>query len=309
MLLSSQEFRDALQLRLSAASDRVIILSAFLKLDALNWLIDNLDIENISIVSRWRFGDLISGATDLACYQVCKEYKIDFGISLGLHGKVYCVDNHILVGSANATSSGLALRGNYNEEFGYGFIAGNTDRLKLDRYLSNVVWLDDRLFEKISAELIDFERASVGGKSAWSQELTSKLKMSDEHLWAHELPFLTPNKLINVGAGEKNSLQHDLQLLGIPKNAISLESLAQAFRQTRSFSWLYNILDKEGSLSFGGLTAALHNSLLDDPCPYRRDVKQLVSNLFFWAENDPEIFGVSQPRHSKVIKLLRLDHS
>jgi len=303
MLLSSQEFRDTLQDRLLEASDRVVILSAFLKLDALNWLIQNMDVEKITVVSRWRPGDLLSGSSDLTCYQLCKNRQIDFGISLGLHGKVYCVDEHILVGSANATSSGLALKEHYNEEFGYGFIAGNADRLKMNRYLSSVTWLDDFLMREIEAELADIPDKAVANKTNWSQALTSKLKRSDGFLWVHEIPFLSPIDLAKLNGDQSDSLKHDLELFGLSTSSLSQQNLIQAFRSTRSFAWLYDIVKNEGSISFGGLTAAFHNSLLDDPLPYRRDVKQLVSNLISWAVNDPEFFEVYQPRHSQIIRL------
>ena len=41
-------------------------------------------------------------------------------------------------------------------------------------------------------------------------------------------------------------------------------------------------IKKNGNLTFGSLTSNLHNSLLDDPRPYRKNVKILVSIMFDW---------------------------
>ena len=35
---------------------------------------------------------------------------------------------------------------------------------------------------------------------------------------------------------------------------------------------------------FGQLTAELHDALVEDPKPYRKDVKTLLANLLAWAQ-------------------------
>ena len=65
---------------------------------------------------------------------------------------------------------------------------------------------------------------------------------------------------------------------------------------------MHNILLEEKSLSFGAISSRLHNAILDDPIPYRKEVKVLVANLYSWFELMPETFEVSRPRHSQVIR-------
>ena len=66
----------------------------------------------------------------------------------------------------------------------------------------------------------------------------------------------------------------------------SKEELVYLFRWSKAFLWLYNFVNNcECKTSyFGELTANLHNSLVNDPKPYRKEVKELLSNLLGWVE-------------------------
>ncbi|MGS4983289.1 hypothetical protein [Pseudosulfitobacter sp. RP-4] len=101
LLLETGAFRRELADALSSAEQEVIVLSAFVKLDALKWLIETSRTSNLKIVSRWQPADLVAGASDLECFYLCEEADIPFGISQNLHGKVYIVDSKIFIGSAN----------------------------------------------------------------------------------------------------------------------------------------------------------------------------------------------------------------
>lgn len=305
MLLSSGEFRDKLSLHLSDASNSIVILSGFTKLKALDWLVRRSGTRDITVVARWLPGDLISGASDLGCYNYCRERDIRFGVSLGLHGKVYLTDGQILIGSANMTLRGLALAASYNDEFGYGFEAGEADISKLEKYLESVTWLDDQLFASMEAELETFAGPDPTKNSDWSADIMSKLQGTVEFLWVHELPFTEPEYLIANQSIEHDSISHDLDLFGLKAGHSSLENAIGSFQTTKAFAWLGEEVKKQGSISFGGLSKALHDALLDDPSPYRTQVKHLVAILFTWAERCPDSFEISRPRHSQVISLVK----
>ena len=105
---------------ISCLDGEAIICSAFLKANILEDFY-KLAPKNskVKVMARWQLGDLIVGASDLSCYEVCKEYGWDFQIKLNFHGKVFWIPNSgILVGSANATSSGFGLRPKSNSELG-----------------------------------------------------------------------------------------------------------------------------------------------------------------------------------------------
>ena len=73
LLLETGAFRRELASALSLAEQEVIVLSAFVKLDALNWLVETSRTSNIKIVSRWQPSDLVAGASDLECFYLCDE--------------------------------------------------------------------------------------------------------------------------------------------------------------------------------------------------------------------------------------------
>lgn len=293
-----------LSYRLSRASKSIVILSAFTKLTALKWIISRAGTHNISIVTRWLPGDLTSGASDIECYEFCRDNGLKIGLSLGLHGKVYCTDGQILVGSANMTSRGLALSDQHNEEFGYGFEAGASDLSKLEYYLRSVVWLDDYLFSRIQTELSGIMALDKTMQSSWPKELITKMRKPVDVLWVNEVPFSHPERLMSGQNDPDDAIAHDLELLGSVEGQITKFEAVAAFMRSRAFDWLYQLIEANGSMSFGSITRHLHDSLLDDPAPYRTEVKQLVANLFAWAEVCSNTFSVSRPRHSQILALV-----
>ena len=304
MLLNTGEFRDTLQRKLNIARLEVIVFSAFLKEGALNWIITNTSASKINIVTRWLPQDLKSGASDLSCFEVCKNLGIRFGIVNRLHGKVYCVDAHVLVGSANATASGLALTDGHNDEFGFCFEAGVADHNKLKSYLNSVTWVDDRLFSILTTELSKIPNSSSSYPTSWSEDTKSKLKPSGKEIWVHELPLHAPEQLKANYVTNDIGFKHDIELLGLREKKFTMEEAISGFANSRAYSWCHDVIRECQSLSFGGMTAKLHDSVLDDPVPYRRQIKDLTSVLFSWAECFPSVFEITRPKYSQVIKLV-----
>jgi len=302
--LSSGEFRDALKTHLANSSHSVLILSAFIKVEALKWMIAESGSGNISVVARWLPGELLTGASDLECYEICRDKGIPFGISLTLHGKVYCADGHILVGSANVTSKGLALAEKHNDEFGYKFEAGTADLNKLNSYLDSVVWLNDEIFSRIQYEVGRLEGSEDKETAAWPEGLLAPAQDAPEFLWVHELLFTLPDELIERQHSSSSDIVHDRDLLGLSQGDITLSSAIHQFQRSKSCIWLSQLLATHGSVSFGNLSSILHDSLMDDPTPYRREVKHIVSILFAWAEKCDVVFSVTQSRYSQVISLV-----
>jgi len=304
MLLSTIDFRNQLEGSLNSSKGSTIVLSGFIKKEALSWLIENCGSESVKVISRWRKHDIICGASDFACYELCKNAGADFGISSNLHGKVFCVDQKIYVGSHNLTSRGMALSSNFNDEFGIGFKAGDGDKTKIQNYLQNVTWVNDDIAQRIEGELNETPDKQLTSEMCWSTDLLDYLKTPVTHLWMHELLFCKPTELMRLDTGNEYQL-HDFQLLNLNIDNITLESLKAEFMRSNCFRWLDSFLNAKGSMHFGRVSASLHSSILDDQTPYRRDIKHLVSNLFAWFEI-LEGYKVSTPRHSQVIEKLKI---
>ena len=300
LLLETGAFRKELGSALSLAEQEVIVLSAFIKLDALRWLIGTTEVSNLKVVSRWQPNDLTAGASDLDCFYLCNEANIPFGISQNLHGKVYIVDSKIFIGSANLTSKGMSLAGRENDEFGTGFEYGQTERLKVQNYLASVDWLDSGIVELMAGHLRDFEENGNAQLYDWPQEISEKLGVQPLTVWFHDLPMCSPQDLLARTADEA-ALEHDLSYFQCGLGADEAE-LLQGFTSSQIYRWLKSQLQEFGELSFGKATALFHNQILDDPSPYRKTIKEGIANLFEWAAKCDAVFRVSRPNHSQVIR-------
>ena len=74
-ILGTEAFRNLLGQSLLEAKKEVVILSAFITLEGINWLNDNFSKNKIkcTIIARWKNTDLAQGSSDLECYEVCKK--------------------------------------------------------------------------------------------------------------------------------------------------------------------------------------------------------------------------------------------
>ena len=96
---------------------------------------------------------------------------------------------------------------------------------------------------------------------------------------------------------------HDFDLLNLNIDDISPQHIRNSFKKTRLFGWIHGILQDEGDIHFGGLTRKLHDALLDDPKPYRIDIKNYNQTIFEWAEFLEDTFKVHRPNYSQVLSL------
>ena len=56
---------------------------------------------------------------------------------------------------------------------------------------------------------------------------------------------------------------------------------------------------------FGALSEKLHNALVSDPKPYRRDVKQMLTNLLSLCNQlGMEEIVIDRPNYSQRVKLI-----
>lgn len=302
LLLETGAFREELASALSSAEQEVIVLSAFIKLDALKWLIENSKTSNLTVVARWQPSDLTAGASDLECYYLCDEANIPFGISQNLHGKVYIVDSKIFIGSANLTSKGMSLSHAGNDEFGTGFEYGHTERNKVRDYLGSVNWLERDTVGLMAEFLASVEREKSASPNEWPQQISKKIRAQPIGVWFHDLPMCRLNQLLSQSA-EPSAIAHDLDCLRSTKDA-GEDELLKGFMSSPACFWLETQLHDYGELSFGKVTSLFHSQLLDDPMPYRQSIKEGVANLFDWASRCNSKFAVVRPHYSQVVRAL-----
>ena len=85
------------------------------------------------------------------------------------------------------------------------------------------------------------------------------------------------------------------------------KDLKESFLQSKIFNWLIQRLqnEKNKEIYFGRLSSIIHDSLVDDPKPYRKDIKLLQTNLYSYIKFlKPNNILYEKPNISEVIKLI-----
>ena len=97
------------------ARKNAIVASAYLGANTLERILDSMpQTVQVSVFTRWGTEDIVSGATDWRAWDVAMARSARLYACPRLHAKIYIADENALVGSANATASGLGVgdRGN-----------------------------------------------------------------------------------------------------------------------------------------------------------------------------------------------------
>ena len=304
MLLDSSDFSRKLHKSIQSSQSTLLIASAFIKHKAfseLSFVDDNIDVV---VISRWQKRDLLCGASDIEVYKFCKSKGWKFGISLNFHGKLYLIDNtEIYLGSANFTLKGLSLTDICNIEFGTVIPVNRADLDKIDQFLNTeITWIDDHKFNLIEQEILSSKEIKEPiSDTHWSRDLNKALITNVEFLWVHELLFNAPESLLSLNLNDESQI-HDYELLGLDIDNIEPLTIKKQFQRTRLYSWVVFQLGSNGEMNFGAFSSQLHNALLDDPVPYRKNVKEFVAILFEWFKFLDEDFCLTQFRKTTAVK-------
>ncbi len=304
MLLSTLDFSEKLIAAIKTSKSSVLVASAFIKTEALKKLLAIESNIEVVIISRWQKPDLISGASDVEVYELCQANGWKFGVCQNFHGKVYLVDQqNIFLGSANLTQRGLNLTSFSNIEFGTVIPANKFDLQKIERFLdSEIIWLDEIKFAAIKHDLETAKESKQPLSSmAWSDDVKNLLNSNVQYLWVQELVFKSPDELLHLDLNDDYHL-HDYDLLNLNLDVFSPESLKSSFKRSRLYYWVIFQLNEHTEMNFGGLTHALHNALLDDPLPYRTEIKEFIAILFSWFEFLDDEFIVTKHQRTSSVK-------
>lgn len=301
-ILVSKEILNAIYSELSSAQKSVQMISAFCKLDALKNLefhINPCVLEKKNLV-RFRLSDLISGATDFKILDYCLNNGWKVFIRFDLHAKTYIVDNSRgIIGSANMTASGLELKNYGNYEMASFVKIEEDDIHKIENLFENSIKVTDEI---VRIMRMQYEEAKVNGKnvesSEWSDDIKNLAQSKVNTLFSYDLPETDKT---DFSYGEK------ISFLDVVYDG-NIENIRSAFLSSNCYKWLINVLQKNnGCLYFGELSQKLHDSIVSDPKPYRKDVKLLLSNLLSWIQklNTSDVI-IDRPNHSQRIRLNKM---
>ena len=128
---------------------------------------------------------------------------------------------------------------------------------------------------------------------SWDISIKNMFKPHIETLFSYELP-------------EECSLRKGEYFSFIDKEYTgNIEEFRESFRWSNAYLWLVSVLrENEGCIYFGALSEKLHNVMVSDPKPYRRDVKNMLSNLLSLIDQlQMEEIVVDRPNYSQRIRL------
>jgi hypothetical protein len=293
----------------SSVNGQVSICSAFLRSSILEDLSLRLPRNSsVRVLVRWQLSDLLAGASDLEAYQVSKRHGWDFNICINFHGKVFCFPpGGILVGSANATGAGMGLLSNSNSEVCTIVEDTEFNRQHVNKLFQSSIRMDDILFNKMKLaydiNLITKEHID------WPDSIYEKIRPltnTSDKLLLSECLLSNGKEILLESKSNTHYAKCDASLLSLPSGEFDHEFIAYRLKQTKIFQFLLQLLEKEGGeVYFGTLTAKLHDYLVEDPTPHRREIKLLVQNIYSWVNYLSPLLTlkVDKPNHSERIRI------
>lgn len=299
-LLSTHEVKQKIIDELSHASDNLQIISAFCKLQAIKFIDENISrpIKSKKLMVRFLLSDILNGATDFELYDYCKANGWQMYVRFDLHAKTYVFDRkRCILGSANLTSKGLGLSLHGNYELSSFATVDDSDLKKIDTLFDNAILMTDELYAEMKYDYGIAQNNQTPSKTfKWNTSIEQKFNPKFDLLFTYDFPSTPVPNFSDVNTFEF------LEIGYIP----SQEELKQAFRWSKAFLWLQNYISAcpEKASYFGGVTAALHDAFVNDPKPYRKEVKDLLANLLGWIQAlNMEDIAIDRPNHSQRIKL------
>ena len=284
MILDEQEFQFELASSLQDCKSSIVVLSAFVKHGALKWFYEQIKSTDVGviIVARWQLGDLTANVSDFSVYEQCKEYGWVFKVDQRVHAKLFLIDSSVaFIGSSNLTGAGLALNIKSNFELSTKMEVTDVDVKKINKYIDSCTTMTDGLYYQMK-EIVDDIKSSEksGAPDKWPTKIQKLLEQKVDYLWVDELLFASPN------SSNEDDVKHDLSLLGVDGLDVDIDLLRCKFVELRVVRWLKDqLLEEESkSLSFGAISNLRHDALLNDPKPYRKEIKDLQANLFMWIK-------------------------
>lgn len=300
-LLSTHEVKQKIIDEVSRAADNLQIISAFCKLPAIKFIDENIShpIKQKKLMVRFLLSDILHGATDFELFDYCKANGWQMYVRFDLHAKTYIFDRkRCILGSANLTSKGLGLSLHGNYELSSFAEVDDSDLKKIDTLFDNAILMTDELYISMKSDYEIAQSNQTPSKTfKWNTGIEQKFNPKIDLLFTYDFPSTSSPNFNDV-----NSFEF-LEMGYIP----SQEELKQAFRWSKAFMWLYNYVTScpDKTSYFGGVTAALHNTLVNDPKPYRKEVKDLLANTLGWIKAlDINEIAIDTPNHSQRIRIV-----
>lgn len=299
-LLSTSEAKQKIAEQAAKAVDNLQIVSAFCKIPAIQFIDNNIHNKDVSkkLLVRFLLSDILNGVTDFEIYEYCKQNGWQLYVRFDLHAKTYIFDRkRCILGSANMTNNGLGLSFHGNYELS-GFVdIDQSDLNKIDAIFNNAIRMDDDLYAKMEKNLKLAPKSTTNSsKRKWEKTIEQLFNPKVDTLFTYDFPATKAPNFDDL---------ESMAFLSCPQVLTSIDDVKEAFRWSKAFLWLNHHLSTcpDQTSYFGEITASLHNSLINDPKPYRKEVKDLLANTLAWIEYlKMDEIRIDIPVHSQRVR-------
>ncbi|WP_416143624.1 phospholipase D-like domain-containing protein [Planococcus koreensis] len=295
----STEIKLLLKKYLNDCKEDILIISAFVKKDTLIWIDKNLiHLKRKKLLVRFQRADILHGATDFEIIDYCIKNGWEIKFDLRLHSKVYVFDkSKFILGSANATGSGLSLIKNANIESVVSGHLSDQEYINICQIFVNGNTFTRELIELMEIDLLQENRHVASIASVWNENIILNITKPREIVLLKE-DLLTSESPMNL-------TQQDIILLNLKHSEISIEETRMHFLSSKIYNWLLlKLSENDNNLYFGELSSLLHESIALNEKVYRKDIKIYLSNLINWiCHLGISEIAIDRPNHSQRIRL------
>lgn len=296
-MLMSKEIKEQIAKEVEDSKESVMIITAFCKKEGIKFIESKVskEISNKRLMVRFRMEDIVSGATDFSIYKLCEEFGWKMYIRFDLHAKTYIFDNkRCVTGSANLTGKGMVMESGGNYEIASVSEIERQDIGKIESLFQNALLMNEKIYEEMEQELEKVDREK-GKDYKWSENIVSKFLPDIKVLFTYDFP---------IYRNYKEYKGKSIEFLDL-KESWQEEEVRNAFLISKSYIWLKRLVSDNGrEMYFGEITEKLHEILVNDPRPYRKEVKELLANLLQWIQDlGLEGILVDRPSHSQRVRV------
>ena len=195
-----------------------------------------------------------------------------------------------------------------NEEIGIKVEALEQDLKIINQLIEDAALVDDKIIKELEEWQKNLPKIEKPKIPNFPQIVNDSFKEKLNKLWVNNFPWCDVNDFLTSSEKKEDNIIHDLDLFGltdIKKEDLEKE-LKESFLQSKIFNWLIKKLEAEenNEIYFGRLSSIIHDSLVDDPKPYRQNVKELQANLYTYIKHfKPSKVIYDQPNVSERLLL------
>ena len=200
--------------RLASVANEIVIVAPYVKRAPLQYILSDMRPgSQLTCVSRWTAGAILSGASDVASRRAVVDRGGTFRLHPRLHAKYFRFSDRILVGSANVTGNGLGLSAIPNLEIlcepadSFDAVAFEQDAIRESRVVGDQEAEMWEAFAELGSQTVRRTREQEANLSTWLP-----VTRDPDHVW---LAYLGRGGDI-PSADEQRLAREDLSVLMPP---------------------------------------------------------------------------------------------